>query len=402
MHRVVITGIGVVSPAGLTLDDFWSALVDGRSAIRPIVTVPTERLSTRIAAQVLDFDPGLYFADKHAGQLDRFAQFAVVAAQAAVRDSNIEISEEQALTAAVAIGNGAGGQNSVDDAYLKFYGQNSPRVHPLTIPRWMVSAAASQVSMRLGLRGPTWTVSTACASGTQAIGQAFHMVRMGQAPIALTGGTEAILTAGSIKSWEALRVLTTDTCRPFSRTRSGIVLGEGAAMLVLERRDRAMARNARIYAEVLGFGQSADALDIIAADIGGCSRAMQAALADAKLNPDDVAYVNAHGTGTSLNDRTETAALRNVFAAHADRLAVSSIKAVLGHSLGAAGALEIAATALALHTRTIPPTGNFEEQDPDCDLDFVPNVARQSQIRVAMSNSFAFGGLNAVLVLGQA
>jgi nodulation protein E len=402
MHRVVITGIGVVSPAGLTLDDFWSALVDGRSAIRPIVNVPTERLSTRIAAQVLDFDPEAYFSDRHAGQLDRFSQFAVVAAQAAVRDSAIEISEEQALAAAVAIGNGAGGQNSVDEAYLKFYGQNSPRVHPLTIPRWMVSAAASQVSMRLGLRGPTWTVSTACASGTQAIGQAFQMVRTGQAPMALAGGTEAILTAGSIKSWEALRVLTTDTCRPFSRTRSGIVLGEGAAMLVLETRERAMARGARIYAEILGFGQSADALDIIAADTGGCSRAMQAALADAKLNPDDIDYVNAHGTGTGLNDRTETAALRNVFAAHADRLAVSSIKAVLGHSLGAAGALEIAATALALHTQTIPPTANFEEPDPDCDLDYVPNVARQSQIRIAMSNSFAFGGLNAVMVLGQA
>lgn len=401
MHRVVVTGIGVVSPAGLTLGDYWSALVNGRSAIRELTGLPADRLNTRIAAQVRDFDPASYFTDKNAGLLDRFSQFAVVAAQAAVKDSGIEISEQQALSAAVVIGNSAGGQSSVDESYAKFYGQNSPRVHPLTIPRWMVSAAASQISMRLGLKGPNWTVSTACASGTQAIGQAFQAVRHGQAGIALAGGTEAILTAGSIKSWEALRVLSSDTCRPFSKTRSGIVLGEGAAVVVLETRESAVARNARIYAEIVGFGQSADAHDILAADASGCSRAMQAALADAKVNPDEIDYVNAHGTGTSLNDRTETEALRNVFAFHADRLAVSSIKAVLGHSLGAAGALEIAATALALHTGTIPPTANFEERDPDCDLDYVPNTARRTPIRVAMSNSFAFGGLNAVLVLAR-
>lgn len=401
MHRVVVTGIGVVSPAGLTLDDYWSALVDGRSAISELAGLPAGRLNTRIAAQVRHFDPAAWFTDKHAGLLDRFSQFAVVAAQAAVRDSNIDISEQQALSAAVVIGNSAGGQSSVDEAYAKFYGENSPRVHPLTIPRWMVSAAASQISMRLGLKGPAWTVSTACASGTQAIGQAFQAVRLGQAGIALAGGTEAILTPGSIKSWEALRVLSNDTCRPFSKTRSGIVLGEGAAVVVLETRENALARGARIYAEILGFGQSADAHDMLAADAGGCSRAMQAALDDAQVNPHEIDYVNAHGTGTGLNDRTETEALRKVFAAHADRLAVSSIKAVLGHSLGAAGALEIAATALALHTGTIPPTANFEERDPDCDLDYVPNTARQSLIRLAMSNSFAFGGLNAVLVLGR-
>jgi nodulation protein E len=266
----------------------------------------------------------------------------------------------------------------------------------------MVNAAASHVSIDLGLRGPTWTVATACASGAHAIGQAFHMVRSGQAPMAIAGGTDACLTVGTIKAWEALRALSTDTCRPFSRNRSGLVLGEGAAMFVLEPRDRALARGARIYAEVLGFGMSADAVDITAADADGAARAMRAALRDARATPDDVDYVNAHGTGTILNDRTESEALKKVFGTYAARLPVSSSKAVLGHGMGAAGALEFAATALALQTQTIPPTANFEEPDPACDLDCVPNVARSSRIRVAMSNSFAFGGLNAVLVLGRA
>jgi len=402
MNRVVITGIGVVSPIGCTVDRFWSALVDARSGIGPISVAPTDRLTARIAAQVLDFDPSQHFDPKRANLLDRFSQFAVVAARAAVRDAQLEISEELAFEAATIVGNAAGGQNSVDESYFKLYGQNSPRVHPLTIPRWMVNAAVSQVSMDLGLKGPTYTIASACASGTHAIGQAFHMVRGGQARIALAGGTEACLTVGTIKCWEALRVLSSDTCRPFSKTRSGLVLGEGAAMLVLEARERALTRGAPVYAEVLGFGMSADAVDITAIDPDGAARAMRAALADAKANPEDVDYVNAHGTGTDLNDRIETTALRKAFGPSADRLAVSSSKGVLGHSLGAAGALELAATALAIRQQTIPPTANFEETDPDCNLDFVPNVARDAPVRTAMSSSFAFGGLNAVLVLGRA
>jgi len=402
MNRVVITGIGVVSPIGCTVDRFWSALVDARSGIGPISVAPTDRLTARIAAQVLDFDPSQHFDPKRANLLDRFSQFAVVAARAAVRDAQLEISEELAFEAATIVGNAAGGQNSVDESYFKLYGQNSPRVHPLTIPRWMVNAAVSQVSMDLGLKGPTYTIASACASGTHAIGQAFHMVRGGQARIALAGGTEACLTVGTIKCWEALRVLSSDTCRPFSKTRSGLVLGEGAAMLVLEARERALARGAPVYAEVLGFGMSADAVDITAIDPDGAARAMRAALADAKANPEEVDYVNAHGTGTDLNDRIETTALRRAFGPSADRLAVSSSKGVLGHSLGAAGALELAATALAIRQQTIPPTANFEETDPDCNLDFVPNVARDAPVRTAMSSSFAFGGLNAVLVLGRA
>lgn len=402
MSRVVVTGIGIVSPIGSTRDKFWSALVEGRSGIGPISIVPTERLTARIAAQVLDFDPSQHFEPKREGLLDRFSQFAVVAARAAVADANLEITDEIAPQVAAVLGNAGGGQSSVDDSYYQLYGQNSQRMHPLTIPRWMVNAAVSQVSMDLGIKGPAFTIATACASATHAIGQAFQLVRTGLAPVAVAGGTEASLTVGTIKSWEALRMLSPDTCRPFSKTRSGLVLGEGAAVIILEERERAQARGARIYAELLGFGMSSDASDIIAIDAHGAARAMQAALTDAKRNPEDIDYVNAHGTGTTLNDRAETIALRKAYGASAERLAISSSKAVLGHSLGAAGALEFVATTLALHHQTIPPTANFEEADPECDLDFVPNVARQAPIRNAASNSFAFGGSNAVLVLGRA
>jgi nodulation protein E len=402
MNRVVITGIGLVTPIGNSREKFWSGLVEVKSGIGPITIIPTERLNTRIAAQVLDFNPSEHFDAKRESLLDRFAQFAVVAARSAVRDAHLEITEEIALQATTIIGNSTGGMNTLDDSFHRLYAQNAARAHPLSIPRLMSNAACSQVSMDLGLKGPTFTVASACSSGTHAIGQAFQMVRTGQAPIALTGGTEACLTVGTFKGWEALRVLSADTCRPFSRTRSGLVLGEGAAMFVLETREHAVARGTPIYAELLGFGMSADAADITTLDPDGAARAMRVALTDAKVNPEDVDYVNAHGTGTLLNDKGETLALRKAFGDSAEQLAVSSSKAVLGHSLGAAGALELAATALALHHQTIPPTGNFEESDPDCDLDYVPNTARNAPIQNAMSSSFAFGGLNAVLVLGRA
>lgn len=402
MNRVVITGIGVVSPVGLANEEFWLALVEARSGIGPITIIPTERLTARVAAQVSSFDPNAHFDTKRAGMIDRFAQFAVVAARSAVRDAGIEIDEALALEIATVVGTGVGGQNTQDKSYYRLYGENARKLHPLTIPRLMINGAVSHVSMDLRLKGPTYSVATACASGTHAIGQAFQMVRLGQAPVALAGGADACVTVGTLKGWEALRVLANDTCRPFSKTRSGLVLGEGAAMLVLETRERAVARGARIYAELLGFGMSADAVDITAPDADGASRAIAAALRDAGAATDSIDYINAHGTGTVLNDRTETIAVRKVFGADAERLAVSSTKGVLGHSLGAAGALEAAATALALHTQTIPPTANYEERDPDCDLDFVPNTARQASLRRAMSNSFAFGGLNAVLVFGRA
>jgi nodulation protein E len=402
MHRVVVTGIGVVSPVGLKLDDFWQALVEARSGIGPLTLVATDKLNIRIAAEVRNFDPGVHFSDKQAHLMDRFAQFAVVAARSAVSDAGLRISDHLALEIATVVGTGIGGHSTLDDSYLKVYGQGASRVHPLTIPRLMVNAGASHVSIDLGLKGPTWAVATACASGTHAIGQAFHMVRSGQVPAALAGGAEACLTFGSIKGWEALRVLSQDTCRPFSKTRSGMVLGEGAAMLMLETREQALARGARIYAEVLGFGMSADAGEVTAADPDGEARAMRAALRDANIGAESIGYVNAHGTGTEMNDRTETRAIYGVFGDRAARLPVSSSKGVLGHSLGGSGALEFAATVLALHTQTIPPTANFEAPDPACALDCVPNVARRASIGVAMSSSFAFGGLNAVLVAGRA
>ena len=318
------------------------------------------------------------------------------------KDAQLDITEEIALSAATIVGNGAGGMNTLDDAFLRLYGQNNSRSHPLTIPRLMANAPSSLISMDLGLKGPTFTIASACASGTHAIGQAFQMVRTGQAQVALAGGTEACITVGTMKAWEALRVMSADTCRPFSRNRSGLVLGEGAAIFVLEPRERAAARGALIYGEIKGFGMSADAGDITAIDPSGAARAISAALTDAKVNPDEMDYVNAHGTATALNDKGETIALHKAFGDSAERLAVSSSKAVLGHSLGAAGALEFAATALALHHQIIPPTANFEEPDPDCDLDYVPNTARNAPLELAMSSSFAFGGLNAVLVLGRA
>jgi nodulation protein E len=402
MKRVAITGIGVVSPVGIGLEEFWHALIEGRSGIGPIKSIATDRLNVRTAAEVKDFQPELHFDKRAAAKLDRFAQFSVIAARNAVADAGVVFDEALARTTATIVGTGVGGQHSQDDAYFRLYGQNASRLHPFTIPRLMINAGASQVSMDLGLRGPTFSVATACASGAHALGLAFDMVRSGRVAVALAGGADACITVGTLKGWEALRVLSSDTCRPFSRNRSGLVLGEGAAMLVLEPLDRARARDARVYAEIRGFGMTADADDITAPNAEGSAAAMRAALDDAQIAPGSIDYINAHGTGTMLNDATETQAIRAVFGAHADRLAVSSCKAILGHGLGAAGALEAAATALAVHRGIMPPTANFEEPDPACDLDVVPNVARQRRIRTAMSNSFAFGGLNAVLVLGEA
>jgi nodulation protein E len=401
MNRVAVTGIGVVSPVGSDLTEYWDALVEGRSGIGPITSIPTERLNVRIAGEVRNHVPERFFDNRTLPLLDRFAQFAVIAARNAVADSGLVFDEELARTTATIVGTGVGGQHTLDDGYYRLYGQNAARLHPFTIPRLMVNAGASHISMDLGLQGPTFAVASACASGAHAIGLAFDMVRTGRAAVALAGGAEACLTVGTLKGWEALRVLSADTCRPFSRTRSGLVLGEGAAMLVLEPLDRAVARDARIYAEMRGFGMSADAGDITAPSAEGGARAIRAALDDARIAEDSVDYVNAHGTGTMLNDATETQAIRAVFGAHAERLVISSSKAVLGHGLGAAGALEAVATALAIQHRIVPPTANFEEPDPACDLDVVPNIARDRRIRCALSNSFAFGGLNAVLALGE-
>jgi nodulation protein E len=397
--RVVVTGLGVVSPAGQSVRNFWPAIVAGDSAIRPITLVPAEQLTSKIAAEVADFDPSDHFEAKTLSLMDRFSQFAVVAARQAIADAGLEA--RCGLTTATIIGSGVGGQTTLDESYKRLYGANATRLHPFTIPRLMLNAAASHVSMDLRLGGPAFAIASACASGTHALGQAFRMVRDGDVEIAVSGGTEACLTLGTLKAWEALRVMSADTCRPFSHQRSGMVLGEGAAIVVLESLECARVRGARIYAEIVGFGMSADAGDITLPDASGAARAMTAALRDARLEPDMVDYVNAHGTGTTVNDVVETEALHRVFGDHARRLAVSSSKAVLGHSLGAAGALEVLVTTLAIAHALAPPTANFLEADPACDLDYVPNEARDLPIEAAISNSFAFGGLNAVIALSR-
>ena len=403
MRRVVITGMGAVTPLGHTAPATWAALREGRSAIGPMTSLPGETLRFGIAAEVRDFDPKEHFDEKKLILLDRVSQFALVAAREAIAESRIDFARENlGENTAVVIGTGVGGQQTNDEASRRLYGEKNPRLHPLTIVRLMANAPASHIGIEYGLTGPSFATVSACASANHAIAQAFHMVRSGVASAAIAGGTEACLTLGVIRAWEAMRVLADDTCRPFSRQRRGLVLGEGAAVFVLEALEGAERRGAPILAELAGVGMSADAGDIVFPSDAGAALAMRRALADAKLAPEDVDYINAHGTGTPANDPTETRAIRRTFGEHANALAVSSTKSMHGHALGAAGAIELVATIGALRDGVIPPTANFLDPDPACDLDYVPNVAREQSVRAAFSNSFAFGGLNAVLALTSA
>jgi len=399
VNRVVITGLGTISPVGLSTKSYWTALTAGQSGFGPPTIFAAERLNTKVVAEVKGFVPEDHFDSRQIGLLDRVSQFAVVAAREAIAQSGLSFRDGLGERTAAIVGSGIGGQTTQDEAFKRIYGENAPRVHPLIIPRTMPNAPASQISMFFGIKGPTYAISTACASATHSIGQAFHLVRAGATTCAVTGGAEAQLTHGTVKAWEAMRILAPDTCRPFSRERKGMVLGEGAAILVLESLDHAAARGADILGEIVGFGMSADAGDLTAPDPDGMVRAMAAALADAALAPDAVDYVNAHGTGTTANDAAETSALHKAFATHARRLAISSTKSMVGHALGAAGALEAVATAMALRDGIVPPTMNYLGADPACDLDYTPNEARSRPMQTALSNSFAFGGLNAVLAL---
>jgi nodulation protein E len=397
--RVVITGIGVVSPVGLTRDAFWRSLVAGQCGIRSIESADFDQLRFKHAADVQGFVPEDHLAPKDISLMDRFAQFAVVAAKEAMAQSGLKLTPAMLEDGAVVTGSCIGGRSAEEVGYRELYIHHRNRVHPLTIPLGMANAGASHISMQLGIQGPSYTVSTACASSAHAIGQAFHMVRSGTAPVAIAGGSEAPLYFGNLKAWEAMRVISKDTCRPFSADRSGLVLGEGAAMLVLEPMETALARGAKPIAEIVGFGMSSDACHITQPSAEGPARAMRLALRDAGLAPEQVSYINAHGTATEVNDRIETAAIRLVFGPHADKLAVSSTKSMHAHTLGAAGAIEAAASALTLANGILPPTANYTKADPACDLDFVPNTARSQQVEACLSNSFAFGGLNAVLAL---
>jgi len=398
-YRVAITGIGVICAIGNTREEFASGLREGRCGIGGITLADVSGLRFHNGAEVKGYVPEQHFEPRQLDVIDRFAQFAAVAAREAVSDSGIVWTDELRERCAIVTGSCVGGQTSEDQGFWDVYRLGKTRVHPMTIPRTMANAGASYISMDLALPGPAWTVSTACSSSNHAIGQAFHMVRAGDADVALAGGSEATFSFGILKAWEAMRVVSGETCRPFSKDRTGMVLGEGGAILMLEPLERAVARGAKIYAEIVGAGMSADANHITQPSVQGPVRAMRMALRDAGANVDEVEYINAHGTGTEANDATETAAIREVFGGHADRLAVSSTKSMHGHTLGAAGAIEAAATALALRDGFLPPTVNYRVADPRCDLDVVPNVGREAKIACAISNSFAFGGLNAVLLL---
>jgi len=399
MRRVAITGMGAISALGRNTTEFAAALLAGQGGIAPVESADMTGIRFQNGAEVKQYTHTPYFEDRQADFIDRFAQFAVIAAREAVAGAHIEWTPELRETAAIITGSCVGGQATEDLGFVEIYKLDHNRVHPLTIPKTMANAGASHISIEFGITGPAFTISTACSSAGHAIGQAYRMVRDGDTDLAITGGSEAPFSRGILKAWEAMRVVSPDTCRPFSKDRRGMILGEGGAMFVLEPLEAAEARGAHIYAELVGFGMSSDACHITQPSKEGAARAMRAALRSAGLAPEQIGYINAHGTATPANDPTETAAIRQVFGAHAYRLAISSTKSMHGHTLGAAGAIECLATAIALGTGTLPPTANYSEPDPECDLDIVPNTARKQQVEYALSNSFAFGGLNAVLVL---
>ena len=409
MRRVAVTGLGAVSALGVGVQAFWDGLVAGRSGVRRIAQFDPSAYLVQAAAEVPEFEPGEHFDAAQSDLLDRFAQFALVAAGEACRAAGLELTDADRSRAGVAIGSGMGGVVTQDDRYHKLYAEGTTRLHPFSIPRIMNNAAAAQVSMRWGLGGPTLSLATACAAAAHAIGEAAEIIRADRADVMIAGGAEAPIAPGVLRCWEAMRVLApasggdpSRVCRPFSRDRLGMVLGEGAGIVVLESWDRATARGAPILAELAGYAATSDAAHITQPGVEAPARALAIALHQARLAPRDVDYVNAHGTATRLNDSTETAIIKRAFGPAARRLAISSTKAAHGHAMGASAALELIATVLAIRNGVVPPTLNYTQLDPECDLDYVPNNAREMPVRAAVSNSFAFGGLNAVLVVRAA
>jgi nodulation protein E len=406
VRRVAVTGMGAVSALGVGVPALWAGVSTGTSGVRRITNFDATGFLAQAAAEVPSYDPSLHFDDAQRDIMDRFTQFAVLAAAEAMRQAGLALASEDGDRAGVAIGSAMGGVVTQDERYEQMYGRGARRLHPFTIPRIMNNAASAHVSMRFGLRGPALSIATACAASSHAIGEAAEIIRAGRADVMLAGGADAPIARGIVRSWEAMRVLApappgdpSRTCRPFSRDRLGMVLGEGSGMLVLEEWQRAVDRGAVILAEIAGYGATADADHLTQPGTHAPARAMTLALAQARLEPSSIDYVNAHGTATRLNDATETAILKQVFGAHASRLAISSTKAVHGHAMGASAALECIATILAMQHGIVPPTANYTEPDPECDLDYVPNVPRAAPVRSAVSNSFAFGGINSVLAL---
>lgn len=397
--RVVITGAGTINPLGHDVAATFDAMRNGRCGIGPLDIRDVDRLSIQIGGQVRDYDETTHFNRQQIALYDRFTQFTLLAARQAIAQAGLVFAGDLADQSGVILGTSGGGLNTQDENYRVVYEEGKNRVHPFIVPKLMNNAAVSQVSMEFNLRGPSFTVATACASSNHAMGQAFNMVRSGMAKVMVTGGSESMLCFGGIKAWEGLRVMSRDACRPFSATRNGMVQGEGAGVFVFEDYYHAKARGAHILCEVAGFAMSSDASDIVMPSKQGAARAIAGALKDAKVNPDQIGYINAHGTGTAANDKTECAAVADVFGAHADKLMISSTKSMHGHLIGGTGAVELLACLMALCEGVIAPTIGYEEPDPECVLDVVPNEARDADVDVVLSNAFAFGGLNAVIAL---
>ena len=405
-RRVVITGLGILSPVGNTPEEFFSNLMSGHSGIKRLQTDFIEKLAIRIGAPVEGFDPADHFSKIQLTGIERFSQFALVATQQAVQDACLELCEAEFGRAGVCMGSCQGGVGTLENGYRELFQQENPRIKPLTVLLSMNNAAASHVSIKYSLQGPNITYATACSSSAIAIGESYRQIKHGYADVMLAGGTEAMLTLGAMKAWEALRTLALEdpddvsaSCKPFAKNRSGLVLGEGAAVLVLEDAERAVKRGAKIYAELAGYDCSSDSNHITKPDAAGQTRTILNALHDAHLQPQDIHYINAHGTATLAGDIEETKAIKQVFGTHSRQIPVSSTKSMHGHLMGATGAVEFMAAVLAMKHNAIPPTINLHQPDPECDLDYVPNTGRTGvNLKAVMSNSFAFGGSNAVLI----
>lgn len=401
-RRVVVTGLGIVSPLGVGKHSFWDGVTAGRSGVSDINLFDAAPFRTRIGGQCKEFDPTkLTYADS--GRLDRVCQLALAAADEAVIDSGLTEADED--TTGVIMGTGIGGITTIDEQQKSLHTKGPRFVSPLTVPLSMFNAAAGHICIQHRFRGPSSTVSTACSSGSNAIGEAFRLIQHGYATTMLAGGTEAPLSYGIFSGWNALRVMSTrndtpgEAVRPFARDRDGLVLAEGSAVVVLEEYEHAKKRGARIYCELVGYGYNNDGFHSTRPSVDGQAKAIKKALTDAQLNGDDVDYINAHGTATSANDATETQAVKAALGEHAYKVPMSSIKSMLGHSMGASGALEFVASCLSLRDRVVPPTINYHDKDPVCDLDYVPNEARDAKISTILSNTFGFGGCNAILAL---
>jgi 3-oxoacyl-[acyl-carrier-protein] synthase II len=406
-RRVVVTGVGLVTALGVGSQQTWLALLKGESGIGPITRFDTTNFPTAIAGEVKGFDPSLFVEKKEVKKMDTFIHFALAASGFALKDAKLDIDESESERVGVIIGSGIGGFAIIEREHEVLLKEGPKRISPFFIPSSIVNLAAGQVSIQFGARGPNSAPCTACSAGSHAIGDSFKIIQRGDADVMIAGGSEAAITPMGVGGFAALKALSTrnhepaKASRPFDRERDGFVVGEGAGILILEELEHARQRGANIYAELAGYGMSGDAYHITApsTDGDGAIRAMRLTLKDAGITPDQVDYINAHGTSTPPNDRTETAAIRAVFGEHAYKLAVSSTKSMIGHLLGAAGAVEAGVTALTIREQSIHPTINQEFPDPDCDLDYVPNIARQARIRYALSNSFGFGGTNACLLL---